>query len=645
MLATLSMPARVGTLRVRAAPRDGPGLRAGLDLAIATVDLRPPGLPPAAILVVRRLADAKPGSVHLRGEAASVDAAWAAATRAAIERLAAQAARPARGPVGRRAEAVLFSDRAELVACLLADVLRGEAGDRWWWRLILPELAPGGRAAEVMVAEAEVVPPAMRMLESLGLAAALVLSLDDAEVLRVLGAVAATHGAAAVAEMMNRRLAMPPPDGSPPPWPGSRAPGGRLPGPAPSPPWERYLAPGAVPTGLKPPAAVLLAVSLLLVVRAAAVRSAPFVGDLERWLLAPGTDTGVDRSTAAEVAARAPGGRLIPPGAPARAGGQAAPTPVSAFVDPTPEAADLVPSGQAIPDRPSRPSAPPDGAPSRHRADRRNAPSAESDAAGHEAVDDADDAGETGTATELAGAFYLVHLLERLGLPECFEPAWSPADSIGTWSLLEAVARSLVPAERASDPLWAILANLDGRDPTRLPGEAVPAAPAYRIPVAWLMPFAGATPAVYWAGKGGRLCTWAEPGFVLTDGPGRPARSAALDQVAAYRLEPLRRRPFADARRGDLGPTAAGPLAPGISRWLTLAGPYLRHRLAAELAVPAADAAAELILRPGHVYATRTHVDVVLPLDAASVPVRRSGMDRNPGWVPALGRVVAFHFE
>jgi hypothetical protein len=45
------------------------------------------------------------------------------------------------------------------------------------------------------------------------------------------------------------------------------------------------------------------------------------------------------------------------------------------------------------------------------------------------------------------------------------------------------------------------------------------------------------------------------------------------------------------------------------------------------------------------VYATDTHVDLVLPLGAARLDVRAAGLDRSPGWWAAGGRVVRFHFR
>jgi hypothetical protein len=38
-------------------------------------------------------------------------------------------------------------------------------------------------------------------------------------------------------------------------------------------------------------------------------------------------------------------------------------------------------------------------------------------------------------------------------------------------------------------------------------------------------------------------------------------------------------------------------------------------------------------------------VDVVMRAEDANLRVRAAGLDRDPGWLPAYGRVVYFHFE
>jgi hypothetical protein len=77
-------------------------------------------------------------------------------------------------------------------------------------------------------------------------------------------------------------------------------------------------------------------------------------------------------------------------------------------------------------------------------------------------------------------------------------------------------------------------------------------------------------------------------------------------------------------------------------RWLV---PYLRVRLGAALGVEPGAVAEMLLRRRARVFVTAAHVDAVFSLDELPVEVRRAGLDRDPGWVPAGGRFVAFHYE
>jgi hypothetical protein len=54
---------------------------------------------------------------------------------------------------------------------------------------------------------------------------------------------------------------------------------------------------------------------------------------------------------------------------------------------------------------------------------------------------------------------------------------------------------------------------------------------------------------------------------------------------------------------------------------------------------------ADIVLRTGWLYTTRTHVDLFFDLGAVDLRVRRLGLDLDPGWVPWLGRVVTFYYE
>ncbi len=85
-----------------------------------------------------------------------------------------------------------------------------------------------------------------------------------------------------------------------------------------------------------------------------------------------------------------------------------------------------------------------------------------------------------------------------------------------------------------------------------------------------------------------------------------------------------------------------------LIRWLEFVTPFLRWRLTRALGLinPAVlDVANELACFPAQLYATDTHLDVVASIESIRMPLRMAGLDRSPGWVKRLSRVVLFHFE
>src|SRR5438132_2081067 len=82
-----------------------------------------------------------------------------------IERLASGAAWPARAAVPPTAQAVVFADEAELLACVASDLIAFRVSSRWWWRLLVRELADTPPAvARAFVESAEHAPAALAQL-------------------------------------------------------------------------------------------------------------------------------------------------------------------------------------------------------------------------------------------------------------------------------------------------------------------------------------------------------------------------------------------------------------------------------------------------------------------------------------------------
>lgn len=124
----------IGKLRISNAAGDATVLRSRLERWMGTLETKPPGVPPAAVLIVRRLPDPLPRGFDPARSTVRVDGAWERAVRARLADLYRGAARPLRGPVAANAEAVVFADIAEMLACLAIDLIRGGASGHWWWQ-------------------------------------------------------------------------------------------------------------------------------------------------------------------------------------------------------------------------------------------------------------------------------------------------------------------------------------------------------------------------------------------------------------------------------------------------------------------------------------------------------------------------------
>ena len=250
-----------------------------------------------------------------------------------------------------------------------------------------------------------------------------------------------------------------------------------------------------------------------------------------------------------------------------------------------------------------------------------------------------------GVETRLGGVFYLLTVFASLDVLGTFEK-WQRAGALGPWALLDAIARALLPddAALADDPLWPALALLDGREGGTRLGEGVEGDPAVVVPSDWVPTLAEDWA---WATRQGRLCVWDGTGLPVALVPSEMAPTATVRALLRDRFgaEPtrVRRQPFAASPLVRFGGPLSRVVADGVRPWLSVAAPVLRRRF--DHALGGALPVEALLGVPGRLYLTSSHVDLVQPLDALPFAVRRAGLDRDPGWLPAFGRVVSFHFE
>ncbi len=676
----------INTLRARVPEETAQQVRLRLSTTLGGADLHPPGLAPSQVLLVRELSDPKPGRLGLQNAGAGLDRTWERAAREVLADCLRRAVRPTNGRVPPDAEALLFDDAAEAWACWVREQVVGasSAATPWWTESLeasadepIGPTAPSRPVAAVGQARPRLVPALIAHLAAWERAA------------EVVGSMAASDADALL------RVVCEAFEGPPPPRPRGSGeehdeeatfrPDASTSGPEAgqsdpqTPPWTAAVnAVGgehlAEALGEQSPAhRQLVGVGLVLTHRPEAVRTRSFRAAWRTWrrTVRPPTDapersgesgkTPSGHRSDADFSGSGEKGREGR-GAEMSADGEA----LTADDDSSENddaASDEHPASErdATTDRESRDASPEEAAADGEAARADDATSAHD----HVEVDTQPTSEraptahderrgppreEAGAATALGGVFYLVNVLDALDLPAVVETPPVGAH-VGAWAALEALARTLLTepdAVRPHDPLWRVLATLDGRRPEapagRVPDDHGGDPEAYRMPSAWLeAPLVEEPVDGQWAVRDGRLRVWTDLGCVAdlatTDDPAAQAEAEWASLPNTGRLRPA----ASDATM----PTAPEPdaCAPTLARWAARATPYVRSRITAALGGGAADVIADLLAVDARLYVTDLNVDIVCPLNAADLSARVAGLDRSPGWWAAGGRIVRIHFQ
>ena len=647
---------------LRAPVRDPLLARQRLERALASLDWAPPGLPRRALLLVRRLV--------ATGQRAP------ALGRSIAESLQAQA-REARRPwvdgAAGSCGAVWFADDDELAACLLREWLRGHAQEPWWTRAALGDESLPRWLARRVTSQGDRLVAVIAQLASAGLAASWVARLDDAMARASACAIARDHAAPAVADALvaDAREGISP-----------HIPPDRMHAKAAASILARIAA--AVPelrdAHLAPVPARLLAVALVAARDPGLLRSQGFAQVVQGERLSAVAQSATRISDAArrpvptiedgpgEIertrATTSASGRLSGPHAaetsmldstprdastrhrpPARDAGARAPatsfddiaaTPLARRDDSAPASPRAVPHETATDQREGphqRPAAPKVGhapndaidgalpAASRHVAGRaaQSLPPALASSSESRTIE-----------TSFGGLFYLLNAAIGLGLYGDFTAPDQPGIALSPWALLGVAGNAWFARAFARDALAHWLARTGGAEPPD------PRPRAWAVPDIALHSW-GEVGEVRYRATARRLRLHHPAGFVLFDVP-RSGAAPAAQAAALCRDRVLLARASVRVDGGAPGPSR--------DRWRDWLLPLLRARLA--LALGAADDQAlldEVCRAQARVTTRPAWVDVRLSLAALPVAIRLAGLDRDPGWIPAAGRDVRFHFE
>ena len=603
------------SVRWRGAPAAAhtPATRLRLERLIGTLDLHPPGMPSGALLIIRRVEGLPPLT-----QLDSLPVTWQQQAQQCIVELYRSASSPATASAPPRprggGSSVLFSDAVELLTLFTRAVGREPHTfqQHWYWREIVPATArwPGAGLAAVWSRYITALPATLAELTTPEISAAAVL-LSTPEVRMV---TAALHQQFALPLPASRSVAVSAAATSAV----SAAPAGPVVAP-----WRTLLPTDQLPHQLPPTTEYLLGLALMLYHAPAEARSTTFASRSAAWL---------HTATLSATDSVAAGAVPIP--------NQQAPLPPITSEAPVPaplSAAPLPSDSNATAWQPDNASAGTSASGTANTPPLTPASTAEIAPALPRLKPVLPD----GIPTALGGVLYLINLLTWLDWLHREE-----LDGLSAWSLLEALARGLLdcappPAPPSTggvddDPLWALLAQLDGRDPgAPLSARTVPETalrlPLKQVPSAWVV--------VEQPERVSILA--ADGGYLIADIPchGRSLEVIVQAEMARYAIQATWQRadlppftPLPDDLRQRLGPNAAFQVE-------RMRG-YITHILEQLFHTPVA----ALLAKTGRIVVSRTHIDFSMPFDQISLPARRSGLDNDPGWVPELGYIVLFHF-
>jgi hypothetical protein len=234
---------------------------------------------------------------------------------------------------------------------------------------------------------------------------------------------------------------------------------------------------------------------------------------------------------------------------------------------------------------------------------------------------------------------YLLNAALALGLYSDFTAPRGPSIALSPWEWLAWTGRRWFGGEFESDPARATLAELALRHPDGEPGAAFAAPGEWSMTEAWLEPWGEVTRLAVVA-TAGRLRVVHPAGFPIFD-VGRRPRQPSLRQASSLcrGYGPLKAARLVRVR-GRASPRAAR------LRWLSALSEYLRARLATALGAESAADTVDLVCRRhARIVVTSTTVDATFSLAGLPLEIRVAGLDRDPGWIPAAGRSVYFHYS
>jgi hypothetical protein len=583
-------------LRVKGAGLDPTLTQLHVTSLLNAADIQPAGLMPSAIVCIRTLRTSRHVPLSLQHGGGRPPHAWEQSLNASLEEMIRHAARPILGPVPANSEAVVFNDTAELLACMTTDWCEGLLPARWWWKSLFKTSDVTSLILPTWLNAPAYVPVALQHLAVRRLAIPFVRSLssDNARLLlqkiihtfslyTLYQTLYTSENDTAINTFDNHTTAA---DNQK----DITFPPNDTEGKQAETPWQ-HIVPESQHTTLNLDQQCLVGIALMLQRASATVRTRAFAEAVQRWRHTYTTITGNQTV----------GSQFVAPTTMPTTPHPAQKTPYPAFEHNTTSTInDQTGGSQFVASTPTRTPElgplPTDAYPtSKHEQEQiqQEAPNNGLNTVSGQPVDQQQTAmftpetqttmlpPETHIDTAFGGLFYLINLALFLDLYGDFTSPMHKGIELPIWDFIALLGQRLLGEDIKQDPIWSLLAQLAERDVQDAPGKDFTPPAEWHIPVDWL--------------------------------------EAELEQSGI---------------REDL------------YQWLNWLMPHIYARLQRALNLDSKEQIAPMLcVHAAHVSVTATHLDIFLSLDTLPIEIRLAGLDRNPGWVPAAGRFITFHFS
>lgn len=672
----------VSKLRVKGERLDSVATRLYFERLFGADNFLSQNLPPKAIVSIRKLRDPSPRALRLTRSNLIDSDAWRNSVAREIEKLYRSAFRPIREMVPAQAQSVVFADNSELLACLASDWSEGLLAENWWWQGLFPNLQHSQTIARIWIESAEFAPFALQILAKQAKAVRFVNKLQPNEISALLRQIITVFGLDKLQKILfesfetNEKSAA---------LPAKKLIEKKKKSPEAfffaslqtRSPWSEFV-PETRHSVLSFQQQSLLGIGLMLARVPRLVRSSEFARQVKIFR----AEFEISRTTEKSkhkilkekkkreikkfplLQKKFKSAPVLPESEiKARQSSEKkaikifedSPKSVEKAAEPFGSSGDLksevfspsekvkekskklvfedFPSAKTFDNQESEKET------KSRRAEKPVIPKIVSPKAVEETnfefVEETDF--EFIVETRFGGVFYLLNLGLYLNLYRDFTESGEAEIDLNVWDFVALLGLEFLGRKIKKDSVWKLLEWLAGCENEKELGQGFTAPDAWRISPEWLKTFQ-ADRKWLWINNDKRLIVRHPAGFCVLDVPLlEDAKTQLKNELKFYRKD------FSELAKSDLKDFPKN--LPPPKNWLKNLAEYAQTRLLQALNLKTRKQInAILFERRAKITVTATHLDVTFSLVDLPFEVRLSGLDRNPSWIPAVGKFVSFHF-